>query len=77
MYEQDEKDMSWGHVETSQQDNESEAEEKYTSWDHDDETMSGDDFIELQKRCVRLDVHDKKLININKKLILFYIFMSK
>ena len=60
VYERDEKDTSWGHVETSQQDNESEVEEKYTNWGHDDETMSLDNFRELRKRCVQLDVHDKK-----------------
>ena len=42
------------------QDKESKVDEKYTSWGHDDETMSWDDFIELRKRCVQLDVHDKK-----------------
>ena len=60
VYERVEKDMSWEHVETSQQDNESEGEEKYISWGHDDETMSWDDFVELQKICVQLDVHDEK-----------------
>ena len=60
VYERDEKDMSWENVETSQQDNESEGEEKYKSWGQDDETMSWDNFVELQKRCVQIDVHDKK-----------------
>ena len=56
MYEQEEKDMVSECFETIQQDKESKAGEKVTSWceetmswTHDDKTMSRDDNLEMRK----------------------------
>ena len=56
MFELDEKEKSLPCIETSQQDNDSKPDENYTICENDEDTMSCNDFMELQRRCVELDV---------------------
>ena len=49
MFELDEKEKSL-------QDNDSKPDENYTIYENDEDTMSCNDFMELRRRCVELDV---------------------
>ena len=56
MFELDEKEKSLPCIETSQQDNDSKPDENYTICENDEDTMSCNDFMELRRRCVQLDL---------------------
>ena len=51
-----EKEKSLPCNKTSQQDNDSKPDENYTICENDEDTMSCNDFMELRRRCVELDV---------------------
>ena len=54
MFEIDEKSLPC--IETSQQDNDSKPDENYTICENDEDTMSCNDFMELRRKYVELDV---------------------